>query len=432
MNITILAVGSRGDVQPAVALGVRLCRAGHAVRLGSYAQFGDLAAAHGLAFTPIAGDVQALLQSEEGRAVLDSRNPLRFVRMVQQHSRDTAPQTWSAVTAACADADALVSLGMFYYAADIVASLQGLPHVTAQLQPLLPTGEFPAPLLPAPLMRTPALNRATHHLAEFLYWQGLRGLVNQVRGESGLTPLPWRPTLARAVQGGMPALYAYSPLVVPTPADWPPSACVTGFWFLDPLDGYEPPADLARFLAAGDPPVYIGFGSMNTRDPRRTGELALRALELSGRRGVLLRGWGGLDAQELPASVLVIDEVPHAWLFPRLAAVVHHGGAGTTAAGLRAGVPSVLIPFFADQPFWAERVASMGVGPAPLPRRHLTAERLARAIEAAMAPEIRARAAAVCRSIAVEDGAGVAAAHVERFLRVAPAAGRAGVAGVPA
>jgi sterol 3beta-glucosyltransferase len=420
MQITILAVGSRGDVQPAVALGVGLSRAGHRVRIGSYAQFADLAAAHGLDFAPIAGDIQALLQSEEGRAVLDSRNPLRLLRMIRSHARASADQTWGDILAACAGADALVSLGMFYYAADTVATSHGLPHVTAQLQPLLPTGAFPAPLLPAPPLRVAALNRASHQLSELLFWQGLRSLVNQVRRASGLAALPWYPTLARAVHAGAPALYAYSSLVVPKPADWPASAHVTGFWFLDAPASYDPPAELSRFLAAGDPPVYIGFGSMNTRDPRRTGELALKALALSGRRGVLMRGWGGLAASALPPEVLMIDEVSHAWLFPQMAAVVHHGGAGTTGAGLRAGVPSILIPFFADQPFWAERVAALGVGPRPTRRRRLSAEGLARAIEAAGAPEMRARAAAVGRQIAAEEGVGRAVAHIVQALRAPP------------
>lgn len=416
MHITILAVGSRGDVQPAVALGVELRRAGHSVCVGSYAQFAGLVAAYGLNFAPIAGDIQALLQSAEGRAVLESRNPLRLIKLIRSHSRDSAAQTWADILAACAEADALVSLGMFFYAADSVATTRGIPHVTAQLQPLLPTGAFPAPLLPAPPLRTAGINRISHHLSELLYWQGLRSLVNSARRASGLAPLPWYPTLARAVQGGMPALFAYSPRLLPKPADWPEAAHVTGFWFLDSPAAYTAPPALTAFLANGAPPVYIGFGSMNTRDPRRTGELALRALELSGRRGILLRGWGGLDADELPANVIMIDDVPHAWLFPQLAAVVHHGGAGTTAAGLRAGVPTVIVPFFADQPFWAEHVARLGVGPAPIPRRHLTADNLARAIEHATTPAVRARASEVGREIAAEQGLKAAVSSIEQTV----------------
>ncbi len=278
------------------------------------------------------------------------------------------------------------------------------------------TGAFPAPLLPQPPISWPALNRASHHLAELLFWQGLHPLLNQVRTDAALSALPWYPTLGRAVQKGRPTLFAYSSLVAPKPADWPANAQITGFWFLDQPSSYTPSAALTAFLSAGDPPVYIGFGSMNTRDPRRTGELALRALALSGRRGILMRGWGGLDANHLLADVLMIDEVPHAWLFPQMAAVVHHGGAGTTGASLRAGVPAVLVPFFADQPFWAERVHMLGVGPAPIPRRRLTAERLAGAIEAATTPPKRARAAAVGRQIAAEAGVAQAITQVEATL----------------
>ncbi|HEU4325147.1 MAG TPA: glycosyltransferase [Roseiflexaceae bacterium] len=412
MNITLLAVGSRGDVQPALALGVALRQGGHSVRIGSYAQFAGLAAEHGLAFTPIAGDIAALLQSEEGRTTVESRNPLRLLRLIRDTLRATAEQSRADILAACAEAEALVSFGAFYYAVAAVAAVRRVPHITAQLQPLLPTAAFPAPLLPAPPVRAAAVNRRSHELSELLFWQALRPQVNQLRADFGLPPLPWHPTLTADIQAGQPALYAYSRLVVPTPADWPASARVTGFWFLDAPGHYVPPDDLAAFLAEGEPPVYIGFGSMNTRDPRRTADLALRALELSGRRGVLMRGWGGLDAADLPPNVRMIDGAPHDWLFPRTAAVVHHGGAGTTAAGLRAGVPSVIVPFFVDQPFWAERVAALGVGPTPIPRARLTAESLARAIEQAAAPTMRRRAAAVGNIIAAENGVARAAEFI--------------------
>ncbi|HMQ35184.1 MAG TPA: glycosyltransferase [Chloroflexaceae bacterium] len=420
MNITILAVGSRGDVQPGVALGAALRRAGHAVRLASYAQFEGLAREHGLEFGPIAGDIMAVLQSDEGRAMVESRHPGRLLRLIRDTMDESYAQARDDIVAACADADGLVSLGAIYYSADAAARLRGVPHVTALLQPLGATGEFHAPLLPAPPVRAPAVNRLSHQLSEQLFWTVMRPTMNRARRDFGLAPLPWRPTFSRDLRAGAPALYAFSRLLVPRPADWPPSAHVTGFWFLDAPAAYAPPPDLAAFLAAGDPPVYVGFGSMSTRSPRRTAELALRALELSGRRGLLMRGWGGMHAEELPPSVQMIDGAPHAWLFPRMGAVVHHGGSGTTGAGLLAGVPSILVPFFADQPFWAERVAALGVGPAPIPRRRLTAEGLARAIEAADSPAVRRRAAAVGQIVAAEDGVGRAVALVERAF------GRAG------
>src|SRR5690606_35862025 len=159
---------------------------------------------------------------------------------------------------------------------------------------------------------------------------------------------------------------------------------ITGYLFLDEQAGWQPPPALEAFLDAGEPPVYIGFGSMAGRDPEAMTALVVEALALCGRRGLLLTGWGGLHAGAVPESIFVLDAAPHSWLFPRMAAVVHHGGAGTTAEGLRAGVPAVVVPFLFDQPFWGARIEALGVGPAPIPRKQLTAARLAGAIHRAV------------------------------------------------
>ncbi len=169
-----------------------------------------------------------------------------------------------------------------------------------------------------------------------------------------------------------PVIYGFSPSVVQKPPDWGDHVEITGYWFLDRQPGWQPPADLADFLAAGAPPVYIGFGSMSTRKPQETTELVLRALSRDRQRGLLLTGWGGLSEIDLPDYVFKIEFAPHDWLFPQMAAVVHHGGAGTTAAGLRAGIPTIIVPHFIDQPFWGQRVADLGAGPQPIPRRQLT------------------------------------------------------------
>jgi UDP:flavonoid glycosyltransferase YjiC (YdhE family) len=203
----------------------------------------------------------------------------------------------------------------------------------------------------------------------------------------------------------LPTLYGFSPSVIPAPADWSNDHHVTGFWFLDSAADWTPPQDLVTFLQAGSPPVYIGFGSMTTRKPEETTDLVIKALHQTNQRAILVSGWGGLQKTDLPDSVFMIDSIPHAWLFPRVAAVVHHGGAGTTAAGLRAGVPSIVIPFFADQPYWGGRVADLGVGPTPIPRKKLTVERLAQAIQIAVTDEaMRQRAVDLGLRIQAEDG----------------------------
>jgi UDP:flavonoid glycosyltransferase YjiC (YdhE family) len=211
-------------------------------------------------------------------------------------------------------------------------------------------------------------------------------------------------------------LYGYSPAVIPKPSDWNGQAHVTGYWFLDPVDDWTPPADLGEFLQAGAPPIFIGFGSMSTSNPAATTQLIVQALARTPQRAVLLSGWGGLHASDLPDTIYLLESAPFAWLFPRMAAVVHHGGAGTTSAGLRAGVPSIVIPFFADQPFWGRRVADLGVGPAPIPFKQLTPDRLARAIESAVTDQaMQQRATELGSTIRAEDGIAQAVRVIEQL-----------------
>jgi UDP:flavonoid glycosyltransferase YjiC (YdhE family) len=209
--------------------------------------------------------------------------------------------------------------------------------------------------------------------------------------------------------------------VISKPSDWH-NTHVTGYWFLDAAPDWTPPSDLVDFLQAGSPPVYIGFGSMGNRNPEETADLVLQALAKTGQRAIMLSGWSGMRKENLPDSAYLIDSIPHSWLFPRVAAVVHHGGAGTTAAGLRAGVPTVIIPFFGDQGFWGQQVADLGVGTEPIPRKQLTAQRLAQAIQTAVTDQMmRQRAAALGAKIREEDGIASAVAVIQEIanLRVA-------------
>jgi UDP:flavonoid glycosyltransferase YjiC (YdhE family) len=212
-------------------------------------------------------------------------------------------------------------------------------------------------------------------------------------------------------------LYGISPTVVPPPSDWDARRRFVGYWTLPPADDWRPAPELEAFLARGPAPVCVGFGSMTSDDPRALTELVLEAVRRAGARAVLLSGWGALrDVQR--EDVFVAESVPHEWLFPRMSAVVHHGGAGTTAAGFRSGVPAIVVPFTMDQPFWASRVAALGAGPTPIPRKRLTVQALADALRVATNDRaMRERAATLGALIREEDGVRVAVEHFDRWDR---------------
>jgi UDP:flavonoid glycosyltransferase YjiC (YdhE family) len=416
MRIAVIASGSRGDVQPYVALGQGLAEAGHTVRLVTHEDFEGLISDRGLEFWPVAGSVQAIAQSEAMRERLASGSFVRVMAQMAQEAQKGAVHLAEAGLAACRGVELIVAgLGGLFVGLALAEKL-GLPLVQAYYIPFTPTAAYPsfvATRLPFGLGG--AGNRLSHHLARQIMWQSFRAADRQAREKILEMPAApfWGPYTSERARG-YPILYGYSRHVIPRAADWPDDVHVTGYWFLDPASDWTPPPALTAFLAEGPPPVYVGFGSMSSRDPRATTDLILEALRRAGQRGLLLSGWSGLDPGDLPESVMMIDSAPFGWLFSRMAAVVHHGGAGTTAEGLRAGVPSVIVPFFGDQPYWGQRVAALGVGPAPLPRQRLAADRLGAAIAQAVSDvSMRQRAAELGARIRAEDGVARAVALIE-------------------
>jgi len=427
VRVAVLAIGSRGDVQPYVALGLGLRAAGHDVRLATHDGFRGMVEGHSLAFAPISGDPQALVASEAGVAWLESgRNPVAFVRRLAPFAREVGLRVARDVLAAAGDADAIVGSALAL-AGYHVAEARGVPFLGAFLQPLAPTAAFPTVLTPVGDLGA-AGNRLSARLVATAIELPFRGLVNRWRRDDlGLPPLRGVDFSARVARERVPTLYGFSPLVVPRPPDWPPQLHVCGWWSLPAPQDWAPDDRLAAFLDAGPPPVFVGFGSMRPRDPARAAEVVVEALRRAGRRGIVAAGWAELGAagrEELGDDVLVVGEVPHDRLFPRCAAVVHHGGAGTTGTALRAGVPSFAVPFFADQFFWGARAARLGVGPSPLPAHGLEPACLSAAIRtAAVNAAMRDRARAVGRALAQEDGVAVAVAAFTAEVRASrPAA----------
>lgn len=411
--ITILAVGSRGDVQPYCALAVGLQRAGHRVRFATHYNFKELVSKQGLEFAPIAGNFQELLKSEEGLKLLEGkRSKLVSEELFQTQLLDS----WQA----CQETDVIIFTPLTTWGYHIAEKL-AVPCFFASCIPLSPTRAFPF-LKGAGASRNPlagTLNYASYLLVEFLFWQSQRKNINRFRRETLDLPLlpigGLRFTRRRPLNlSPLPMLYGFSPSVIPKPNDWPGYLHVTGYWFLDQMQDYQPPNELVNFINDGSRPIYIGFGSMTSRQPDCLTQIAIEALNRNNQRGILLSGWAGIGKVNLPDNIFVCDFVPHEWLFPQMAAVVHHGGASTTAAGLRAGVPSLVVPFIGDQLSWGQRVANLGVGPAPISYKELSVELLASAIQMAVSDQaMRDRAVVLGQKIREENGVanGVEAFH---------------------
>jgi sterol 3beta-glucosyltransferase len=420
MQVTIIAPGSRGDVQPYVALGRGLREAGHTVRVLATQDFRGLVTDYGLDFTAMGGNMETVAQDMQG--LLEQGNFLRILSSMGRTAQQLVYQASVSGLAACQGSDLIIAgLGGLFVGQALSEKLD-IPLVQAFYFPFTPTGEFPNALTPLPPMRLPAwANSLSHRIAQQMLWQNFRSADSKARREVlKLGPAPFWGPFAALRRQERTILYGYSPQVLPPPRDWGSFIHVTGYWFLEPPAGWKPPADLVDFLHAGPPPVYVGFGSMVNSNPEETPGLVLQALARSGQRGVMPSGWGGLRKEELPATVFMTGGVPFSWLFPQMAAVVHHGGAGTTSIGLWAGIPSIVTPFMGDQPFWGQRVHELGVGPKPIPRRRLTADSLAEAICCAVSDTIlRTRAASLGERVRAENGVARAVAVIEQYACLA-------------
>ena len=418
MRITLLSLGSRGDVQPFVALATGLQKTGrHKVRIAAPDNFESLAKEYSLDFFPIGVDSKNML----GPGGIDpGQNMLLWfwevVRMIKPLTSLIMENTWQA----CQDSEFII-YSMMGFGAYHAAEKLGVPCSLASPIPgFAPTKAYPNPnsLFPS-LPLGGGYNLLTHLLSLQLFQLFTGPFINRWRREKlHIHPIPFgKYPNFQMDDRPLPILGCYSPLVSPKPQDWGDNFHVCGYWFLDPAPNWQPPAQLISFLESGPPPVYIGFGSMANRSSHKMTRLLVEALELSKQRGVLAAGWGGLDQAHLPDNIFAVDSIPHAWLFPRMAAVVHHGGAGTTAAGLRAGVPSILVPHMGDQPFWAERVRELGVGPPPIPYKKLQAGRLSETIIAATKDQIlQKRAVDLGKKIRTEDGVARTIEVIEGYM----------------
>lgn len=408
-KVLLCAYGTRGDVEPFIALAKGLQTAGCETLLATSERFESFAQGHGVPLFAMSDESLAAIETPDGRVMLEGGSGLlRRVAAGIRLARRSGPinaalmrQVWEAAEAF--RPDALVFHSKLFAAAHVAEKLC-VPAFLGALQPMImPTGAFPAMGMPA--LNVPGYNRFSYKLVGASFG-ALRKSVNLFRRETlNLPPIKQaRSVLFPPGAGTVAVLHAHGAAVLPRPVDWPERAHVTGYWRLRPPADYEPPANLAAFLANGPPPVFVGFGSMTSIDPTALGRLVAAALRRAGVRGVVASGWADLDIAS-DANVITIPPVPYGWLFPRMAAVVHHGGAGTTAEGFHAGVPTLICPYFGDQPGWARLSVDLGVGARPIKRSRLTVSRLAAGLrEVTGTPALRDNAHALAERLAKEDG----------------------------
>ncbi|KAI9100370.1 hypothetical protein DFS34DRAFT_680115 [Phlyctochytrium arcticum] len=425
LSIVIQIVGSRGDVQPFLALAKELQLHGHRVRIATHETFRKWVRGHNVEFYPLGADPAELMAfMVENGGLIPSAKSIRKgdVQKKRMSVAEILQSTWRSCvepddeTGAAFVADLIIanppSFGHIHCAERL-----GIPLHMSFTMPWTPTGSFPHPLTNidhSKAVRT-ALNYASYVTTEYLTWTGLGDLVNDFRKSLGLESMTAQQGASAISDLEVPYTYCWSPSLIPKPKDWGGHIDISGFYFLDQASNYSPPADLAAFLSGGPPPIYIGFGSVTGFDMQKLTAAVLEGVRLSGVRAIVSKGWAGLasSAPNQDPNIFFIGDCPHDWLFQNVAAVCHHGGAGTLSAGLRLGKPTIVVPFFGDQFFWGAMVYRMKAGPLPIPAREMTAQKLAAAIKTALESECVTKATHIAKEMARERGTklGVASLH---------------------
>ncbi|XP_078440819.1 sterol 3-beta-glucosyltransferase UGT80B1-like [Wolffia australiana] len=419
LTIVILVVGTRGDVQPFIALARKLQEFGHRVRLATHATYRSFVKFAGVDFYPLGGDPMIMCGHMARNKGLLTSAMTEISKLKKQmkaiiHSLLPACTEPDPDTGAQFKAQAIIANAPAYGHAHIAEAL-GVPIHIFFTMPWTPTSSFPHSFVPMPLR---PCYRISYLLLDLVLSRIIGDLINDFRTKTlKLSPVAYFSTYHVSISH-LPTAYMWSPHLLPKPHDWGPLVDVVGSCFLDLGLDYQPKKELREWLEVGPKPIYVGFGSMPLQDARRTVEMIKEALKQTGQRGIISKGWGNLvTTQAITDEIYPIEECPHEWLFPRCAAVVHHGGAGTTATGLRAGCPTAVVAFFGDQFLWGKKIHEKGLGPLPIPISQLTAENLSKSIRFLLNPVVRRRAAEFSKLIAREDGVGAA---VEAFHRRLP------------
>jgi len=441
LNIVVMVIGSRGDIQPFLKIGKNLQEYGHRVRIATHPAFKDFVQKDsGLEFFSVGGDPAELMAfMVKNPGMIPTMDTLKKGEVGRRRSQmaEMFEGFWRACINATDDEKDTSNLKMMgeknpFVADAIIANPPSFAHIHCAERlgiplhlmftfPYTPTQAFPHPL--ANIKKTNVdpgyANFMSYPLVEMMTWQGLGDLINAFRVKTlGLEPVStlWAP--GQLYRMKVPYTYLWSPGLIPKPADWGPEIDIAGFVFLDLASSFNPPDDLVKFLDAGPPPVYIGFGSIVVDDPDKFTKIIFEAVEMAGVRALVSKGWGGLgDDDNTPDNVFMLENTPHDWLFPKVSAVVHHGGAGTTAIGLKCGKPTMIVPFFGDQQFWGSMIGKAGAGAEPVPYKSLSAEKLADGIRQCLTDHAKEEAMKIAKNIEAEgDGAKNAVTSFHRSL----------------
>ena len=431
LSIVVMVVGSRGDVQPFIPIARRLAER-HRVRVATHREFRPMVEQAGLEFYPLGGNPHQLMEYivKTGGSILPTRVDQLWEDVPKKRAMiaEILESTWRACTEADPDrpgaqpfrADTIVANPPSYGHIHCAEALHIPLHMIFTM-PWTATGAFPHPFANIDSgAHRPVESFFSYGIVDLLVWAGIGDLVDAFRTQTlGLPPVALTDGAALLDDHEVPFTYLWPASLVAKPPEWGPHIELANFVQYEQAQTYEPPPVLLEFLAAGEAPIYVGFGSVVAEDPAALTRTIFRALEKAGARGVVSRGWAHLGGEAPPPHVHLIDDCPHDWLFPRCRAVCHHGGAGTTAAGLRAGLPTVIVPFFGDQFFWGRIVADAGAGPEPIPIRRLDVDHLTAAFDACRRPQIRERATELGALLRASDGAALAAESMERHLPAA-------------
>jgi sterol 3beta-glucosyltransferase len=414
MHITILALGSHGDVLPFAVLGKGLRDAGHQVRIATMENFRGMVESRGLEFFPFRGDAQAILRGQAGLALAESgTNVVKGLIETNKSFGALADEYTRALTELSHLKTDLIINQLPVFGDDFCEKM-GVPFFSAGVIPLIRNRTFPIPLFPQWNLGK-WYNALSYRLAEQMAWQFFRKVINPWRVTVlGLRPKPFTGDFNH-IYAETPVLAGFSEHVVPRPPDWGENVHMTGYWFPEEDSDWQPPDELSEFIQAGPPPIFVGFGSMPIRESQKVTQTIVDALQRSGQRGILSGGWGGLGEEDLPESIFQVGYVPYTWLLPRMVGSIVHGGSGSTASALRSGKPTLVIPFLMDQFFWGSRVFELGVGPRPIPFKKLTVENLMLAInEMVNDLEMRRKAVSLGEKIRSENGMARAVEIIQR------------------